>query len=335
MYLFGAVLSTSAISSQPKYIFEIEILSELNRNDAPTIGHIIDAKFDGNNNLYLLDDSQQLVHIYNQDGEFKTSVGGKGRGPGEFLNASAGFTINDSQSRVHIIDYPNSRVVSLDIENYSDHKETPLQNSTAIPTNKLLYFNKSLLFLGSHQHNDKMIHRLTRDGTITDSFGGFIDFDSFLHNNMGKMQLSQVHASKLGNQFLVGLAAPNIFKLFDANYELIRSFKDDTLPKPWISHMTMEPTRYRSTFYSMAVGNQIMSESIFLFHWSNVLDSDGPVIEFQLDLRSMINGKVLHNENLKDLYIYDIHRISNNQALLFARDKDYNYSIYELNIIER
>jgi hypothetical protein len=334
MYMLGMILCTGVLSSQPKYVFEIEVLTEINGSDTP-IGHIIDAKFDENNNLYLLDDSQQLVHIFNQDGDFKLSVGGQGRGPGEFLNASAGFTIDDSQSKLYLIDYPNSRVLSLDIEHFSDHEVIPLRNSTAISTNKLLYFSDGLLFLGSHQHNNKMIHRLTKDGDIKESFGEFLDFDSFFHNNMGKMQLSQVSASRLGNLMLVGLAAPNIFKLYDENFELIRSFTDNTLPKPWISHMTMEPTRYRSKFYSMGIENQIMSESVFLFHWSNVLDSDGPIIEFQLELRSMIDGKILHHVNLEDLYIYDIHRISNNHALFFARDKDYNYSIYELNIIEQ
>lgn len=296
----------------------------------PLLGEVASGTFDKNGNLYLLDNVNKQIHKYDPNGSFIMSFGREGRGPGEFLRATESIIYDEAESSVYIVDYVNARIVGYDAKT-GDHINTRnLQSTNAIPLNNLISFNEGIFLLGSHQKRNDMIHQIDSIGETILSFGEFIDFNSFRHNSNGKQQLSQVHGSKYNGKLLVGLAAPNRVKLYDEELNLIREFEDDNLPKPWVTHMTMEPGRYRATFYSMSVNNQILSEKTYLYHWIEVVDPEGPVLEHYLELRSLEDGEIIHKEKMNDMNIINIHRKSDSRALLFIRDSSYNYKVYEL-----
>lgn len=52
--------------------------------DAPIFGLITDLCIDGDGNLYIVDQQQSQISIFNKDGEFLRNIGQEGDGPGEF-----------------------------------------------------------------------------------------------------------------------------------------------------------------------------------------------------------------------------------------------------------
>lgn len=301
------------------------------QDNVPLLGDIATGVFDSSGNLYVVDNGNVQIHKFSPDGIYVQSLGGKGRGPGEFLQATESIALKNDQS-VYIIDYPNQRVVGFDVNTGEVVESFSLKSTTAVRFNKLHFFNDNLLFLGSHQKEDVMIHQLNSSGETVSSFGEFIQFKNFQHNNNGKIQLSLVHISSHSGKMLVGLAAPNRMKLYDQGLNKIHEIEDEMLPIPWETHMTMEPHRYSSKFYSMSYGNQILSNEYYLYHWAEIVDQDKPEVEFHLELRSLKDGKLIFRENLEDLNIVAMSRISDNKAMLLTRDSNFNYAVQELTI---
>lgn len=303
-----------------------------NSEEGPLLGQIQDAVFDKDANLYLVDGGNKSIHQYDENGIYIKSFGREGRGPGEFIEITA-VTYSNEENKLCGIDYPGARVVCFENDEERTSTTLNLQSTTAIRTNKIISHNSRLFLLGSHQAENAMIHEIGENGETLNSFGEFIDFDKFKHNPNGKMQLSQVHASRHNGMLLVTTAAPNRSKLYDENLNLIREFEDDLLPKPWETHMTMEANRYRSEFYSMSVANQIISEDTYLFFWSEVVDSSEPVIEFYLELRSLKNGEKITGKSMNGNFLLGMHRLSNSSALILLRSESYDYEVYKVDLI--
>lgn len=322
-------LSSQAHSQDVQFRFDKKF--DIETDGSPLLGEISDVVFDNQGFFYLLDNGNKQIHKFGTDGEFVQSFGREGRGPGEFTRASNSIVYDEEKSNVYILDYPNARIVGYNTVT-AEHTTINLQSTSAIPINKLTFFNGDLMLLGSHQNENNMIHLLDAEGETTDSFGDFINFDNFMYNSNGKQQLSQVFASSHNEKLLVTLAAPNRVKIYDKNLKLVREFEDELLPIPWETHMTMEPGRYSSTFYSMSSNNQIMSDDLYLFQWTEIVDPEGPISINYLELRDLRNGDLIYQENMDDLFVIDLHRVSENRALIFTRDSQYKFSVYELTI---
>ena len=61
--------------------------------------------------LFLADRTEAVIHVYDASGEYQTSIGGKGEGPGEFLSVSSVrlhegelFALDTQQQRVSVFD---------------------------------------------------------------------------------------------------------------------------------------------------------------------------------------------------------------------------------------
>jgi hypothetical protein len=313
---------------------EIELLYNINQDveSAPLLGQIVDAEFDSNENLYLLDGDRMKIHMYDSEGIFQNSFGREGRGPGEFTGLGGGLFFDENQNQICTIDYRGARIVCYSIEDKSQHYTINLQSTTTVRTNGLILFRSKKLLLGSHQNVNSFIHQISSDGITNYSFGDFINFESFIHNNSGKLQLSQVVASKYNGYLLVSSVAPNINKVFDDSLNLIYEHQDNLLPKPWETHMIMEPNRYRSSFYSMAVANQILSKEEYLYTWSEVVDEEIPEVIFHLELRKLENGEVISEKKIGKNYILGMQRLTDSSALLLLRNNKQNYEVHKVSI---
>lgn len=313
----------------------ISTISELDESaeDVPLMGHLVSALFDEDKNLYLLDEGNKKVHVFNQNAEFLRSFGGEGRGPGEFLRPVSTLALDNSSNLIYVADYQNGRILGFNTQTGENEQTIILQSTSMIPVNKLIFFEGNLYLLGSHQRSNRMIHRIDiESGETVFSTGNFIDFDSFTYNSNGKMQLSIVHASSLGEDLMVGLAAPKRMKVFNRSMEKKRELEDSLLPTPWETHMVMRPDEYSSTFYSNSMSNQILSDDHYLYKWAEVLNPEGPEIVYHLDLRCMNTGEKLYRKSLDREFVVGMHRESDREAILFMRDDDYNYSIRKLEI---
>lgn len=331
--VFSFIFSTYGFSQKSSFnIFNISEL-DVSAEGVPLMGHLVSALFDDEKNLYLLDNGNKQIHVFSLAGEYLRSMGGEGRGPGEFLRPINTLAIDREKNLIYVADFRNGRILGFNTQTGENEQTIILQSTSMIPVNKLTFFEGNLYLLGSHQRSDKMIHRIDIEtGETIESMGEFIDFDSFVYNSNGKMQLSIVHASSLGEDLMVGLAAPKRMKVFNRSMEKKREFEVSLLPTPWETHMVMRPDEYRSTFYSMSMNNQIMSDDHYLYKWSEVLNPRGPEVVYHLDLRCMNTGEKLYRKSLDREFVVGMHRESDREAILFMRDDDYNYSIRKLEI---
>lgn len=323
LFNFYIVNSQSLQISLKNTLVEPEIL----------FGEIVAAVFDDSLNIYLLDNGNHKIHKYCAEGEYLFSFGDEGRGPGEFLRAANSVAYNPENHEIAIFDYRNTRIIIYDAESGNHRNSILLKSTTGVPVNRLFYFDKQLFLLGSHTGSNKLIHHINKDGETVQSYGEFINFSSFIHNPNAKMQLSQINVSSLNDQLLSILQAPKRVKLFDNEMHIIKEFENDFLPVPWVTHMEITPTSYRSTFYSMSVNNLFMSDNTYLLQWSEVIDPEGPVIEHRLDLRSLRDGNLLNRSDLGGLFIVAMKRLDKATALIFTRNSSFDYTIYKISIM--
>jgi hypothetical protein len=249
VYIYLVILSIIPLLSTPQKTIQIDTVLKIEQgvDGSPILGSIIDAVFDQDGNLYLSDGNQKKIHVYGFNGEFVSSLGREGRGPGEFSGLSAkGLTIDNENNQICALDFPGARINCYSIQSHEFISTINLQSTSAVRNNGLILFQSQKLLLGSHQNENSFIHLVDSEGNTTMSFGDFIDFENFIHNYSGKLQLSNVTASRYNDLLLVSLAAPNFVKLYNSDLELITTIQDSTLPIPWETHMEMEPNRYRA-----------------------------------------------------------------------------------------
>ncbi len=315
--------------------FHFEPLFNLSQNieNHKLLGRISAGAISQDMSYFIMDNGNKQIHQFDLHGEYLRSFGNEGRGPGEFLQVGS-ITLDNNQSTIYAFDYRNARIVGFDSKNGSYSHTINLLSVAGSPLQKIFAYQNNLMLLGNHRFDhDPMIHQIDLvTGSIEKSIGSFIDFSSFINSPVGKQQLSVVHASKLDNNILVGLAAPNRFKLFDSDWNLKHTFEDNLLPTPWETHMIMESGRYETTFYSMSLNNQLLNNETFLLHWQEVINPDGFITKTHLDLRNLNDGSIIYTETLDGLIILDYMRLSDQVIYLLTRNKSYEIEVYTLTI---
>lgn len=116
--------------------------------------------------IFLFDYPVQKIKKINYDGELVNSMGGQGRGPGEFTGGF-GLRLDNDNRHIYVSDFSEARVTKFDFDGN-------LLNT--IPTNNA----NRLAILGSNKiaqdvsNSDKMLRVLDHEGSILFEFGNFI-----------------------------------------------------------------------------------------------------------------------------------------------------------------
>jgi len=113
VYIFLTILSIISLLSTPQKTIQIDTVLKIEQgvDGSPILGSIIDAVFDENGNLYLSDGNQKKIHVYRFNGEFISSLGREGRGPGEFSGLSSkGLAIDNENNQICALDFPGARI---------------------------------------------------------------------------------------------------------------------------------------------------------------------------------------------------------------------------------
>lgn len=85
-------------------------LTEVNRygdSDDQIIGVFSAIAVDKQNRVYIADRSQTVIHVFDEAGEYLTSLGRQGRGPAEFAAISPNTTMNVHDDHLYVTDHAN------------------------------------------------------------------------------------------------------------------------------------------------------------------------------------------------------------------------------------
>jgi len=135
----------------------------IGNKDESVFGFIKDVEIDENGRIFVLDDRQQKVFIYNKDGELSQIIGGRGRGPSELSYAKSLTIYQDSLlliSNQYRIEEFNIRGDSV---SYIRSINLNLNVKSICTTNDALYVHNidfiSSGFLDSDDKKTEMIHK--------------------------------------------------------------------------------------------------------------------------------------------------------------------------------
>jgi len=129
-------------------------------DDSKILSFIFDAVSDSEGSMYLVDPSTQYIHSYDNNSDYRWTIGGRGGGPGEFQNITSLYMDRDNhlyvcdgiQARVTIYDTDGNKqnVVSLDVGRRT------IERIGLLPNGKLIipYYNDD---------NEKLIHLYSVD----------------------------------------------------------------------------------------------------------------------------------------------------------------------------
>jgi len=90
------------------------------------IGNIGSFAIDKDNNVYLSDVSQQIIHVYSPDGTHIGEIGRDGDGPGEFRRISS---LSIDEKAIHVLDTQQMRISRFDVNSFRhiDDMELPFE----------------------------------------------------------------------------------------------------------------------------------------------------------------------------------------------------------------
>ncbi len=108
------------------YSIDVTQISMFGKESSHDFEKVID--FDKNNNMYILDEYESTISVFNENGEFVKTFGRKGQGPKEFLRPN---TLIIKKDKIYVFQgFVEYKIVNLEGEYISDHLihiENPLK----------------------------------------------------------------------------------------------------------------------------------------------------------------------------------------------------------------
>lgn len=111
------------IDSAPLHSVDLQEEARFGDTDDVIIGRITGVQADANGRVYIADDSEKRINVYDPSGAFITSMGGEGKGPGEFEYIS---NLIVDETHVYAMDFGIRRVNVYSIEQLEFDFSIPL-----------------------------------------------------------------------------------------------------------------------------------------------------------------------------------------------------------------
>ncbi|MEX2455715.1 MAG: 6-bladed beta-propeller, partial [Balneolaceae bacterium] len=101
---------------EPSHSIEFERVTSYGDTDDLFVGQMRGAAVDQSGRVYLADDGEKKVHIYEPDGAHIQSVGGEGEGPGEFRFIAGPLVYNN---HLYVMDFMQRRISAFQLDDNS------------------------------------------------------------------------------------------------------------------------------------------------------------------------------------------------------------------------
>jgi len=100
----------------PSHTIEFERIASYGDTDDMFVGQMRGVAVDQFGRVYLADDGEKKVHIYEPDGTHIQSIGGEGEGPGEFRFIAGPMVYNN---HLYVMDFMQRRISAFQLDDYS------------------------------------------------------------------------------------------------------------------------------------------------------------------------------------------------------------------------
>ncbi|MBL7082673.1 MAG: NHL repeat-containing protein [Candidatus Aminicenantes bacterium] len=141
---------------------------ELNEPENIIFNLLIDIATDSNNNIYVLDNKEKVIYLFNEAGIYRKSIGRAGQGPGEFQRPVSIYI--DPKDTIYILDTRNRRVEIFDSEaNYVrsiKFTEFPTAGNESIIADK----NGNLYISGYYRNANSVLAKYSSTGELLKRF---------------------------------------------------------------------------------------------------------------------------------------------------------------------
>ncbi len=152
-----------------------------------------DIGFDLKGNIYVLDSGNHRIQKFSPDGEYLTTLGGQGQGPGEFQYPQS-LSI-DSEGYLYISDMGNRKIHVLKPGGGEHHtiqmNEGGVDNIRCLSNGQIIMGGGGGLMMvglgGMNEDQDlgKLLTVLDSEGNVVKEFGEKLDYKDFLMNRAG------------------------------------------------------------------------------------------------------------------------------------------------------
>lgn len=238
-----------------------------------------------NGDFIYVDNELFKVFYFNNQGELISQFGREGRGPGDFLEVNDIYVVKE---RLYLLDHVNDRVQIFKIPN-GDFIDTINLDMGIQSNSEIIIYNDEIRILGYVYENEKFIHVFNDKGIYIESYGEFINFNDFMMNTNGRIQLTQLHGiiDESTNLTIYTIGAPYRIFALDNNGKEVWMAEDPILPKPWIDHIVVKPDSYRSRFYPTTFNSEIVGDKLVIY-WI-----DPEEMKSYIDVRFKENGDLI------------------------------------------
>jgi len=228
--------------SAPLNDVTFEAVARFGDTDSIFISRIsgIDVADDGT--LFMADQSETVIHVYDSSGTYQTSVGRRGEGPGEFQNI---VQPELSNGNLFMLDLDQQRISVFDAESFTYQRSFSLGDKEGIygrPLRLELLPDEQILAIYSGSKRDG--NRLKRSDTpaILDHEGKVISsgFVTLMENN-----LLLVESNGMFQMFSMPFLGQNLLDVTE-NGEIVTGFTDQFL----LHYITSNGDTLRSIYHA-------------------------------------------------------------------------------------
>lgn len=146
-------ISVFPVNSEPEFLVEINRSAVYGDTEEVLLGSRLNMTVDDQGRVYIADNQEVALHVYNPDGSYNRQIGQEGDGPGEYRMIR---TIRVQDRYLHILDLNLSRITRYNLENFEVEGELSIsidqegRNDVSRPTQSfyLIDSEQYLLELG-------------------------------------------------------------------------------------------------------------------------------------------------------------------------------------------
>lgn len=243
---------------------------ELNEPENVIFNSLRDIATDSDNNIYVLDNKEKVLYLFNETGIFQNSIGRSGQGPGEFQRPIAIYI--DPKDIIYILDDRNRRVEIFDSEaNYIrsiTFTEFPIGGGKKIITDK----KGNLYISGYYSNANSVLAKYSSSGELLKHFPlPIVEYNGVNFTDHDKQMLKQ--------SFCGGTMC------FDEEDRLIFSYQwpyiiknlsgegEETIQFSINNHFNWTPIIFETEPNGMLHGESTRTRKIFLFDNKYIVNS--------------------------------------------------------------